>query len=159
MTSSDKPQRPASLAALIRAARSTYALAIHAALEEEGFDDLPRDGVFAISAISRSDFSPGDLGRRHGVTKQAISLLLDSLVLRHYVERTIDPTDRRRMKLTLTERGLRVAALTRKAADRIEQRVAEIVGKSYVEHTRATLTALIELASEFDRSPRTATGG
>ena len=38
-----------------------------------------------------------------------------------------------------------VAALCRKAVERVEHRVAEVVGAAYVEHTRATLLALIEL--------------
>ena len=84
-----------------------------------------------------------------GVSKQSVSQLLDTLVLRGYVQRSADPLDRRRIKLTLTERGAMVAALCRDAVDRIEHRLVETVGVAYVEHTRATLTALIELAADF----------
>ncbi len=149
MNQTHEPKQPVSLAALMRVARTTYVLAVRAALGESGFDDVPRDGVFAMSAIDRSDISARDLVRRMGVSKQSVSQLLDTLVLRGYVERSIDPLDRRRMRLALSERGARVASLCRDAVDRVEQRVVEAVGAACVEHTRTTLTALIELAAEL----------
>lgn len=148
----DQPEealRTTCLAPLLRAARSTYAAAVRAPLTENGFEDIPRDGVFALSAIGLAEVSGGQLGRWLGVSKQAVSQLLDTLVLRGYVERSIDPADRRRMRLMLTDRGTQVVALCRKAVERVEQRVAEIVGAAYVEHTRATLLALIDLGAEW----------
>jgi DNA-binding MarR family transcriptional regulator len=155
----DKPEKRVSLAALIRAARSTNALAVRAALSASGVDDIPRDGVFAIAAIAHSEVSAADLGRRLGVSKQAVSQLLDTLVVRKYVERDTHAADRRRIKLKLTKRGQHVATLARTAADRVEERLVDVVGRTYVEHTRSTLTALIELASELDRGYRAAPGG
>jgi DNA-binding MarR family transcriptional regulator len=134
---------------LLRGARNTYALAIREALAEAGCDDIPRDGVFAISAIGDADVSAGDLQRALGVSKQAVSQLLDTLVLRGYVQRSIDAVDRRRMRLTLTGRGESVAAACQEAVDRLERRITQIVGASHVAHTQATLTALIELAAEW----------
>jgi DNA-binding MarR family transcriptional regulator len=133
----------------MRAARNTYVLAVRGPLAGSGFDDLPRDGVYTISAIAAGDISAADLGALLGVSKQAVSQLLDSLVLRGYVERSIDTADRRRMRLALTDRGREVAALCRRAIDRVEQRVAETVGEERVHHTRQTLQALIALASEW----------
>ncbi|HKE96052.1 MAG TPA: MarR family transcriptional regulator [Povalibacter sp.] len=147
-----------SLASLLRAARHTYSLAIRAPLADAGFEDIPRDGVFVIAAIRTGDVSAGDLQRRLGVSKQAVSQLLDTLVLRGYVERSIHTEDRRRMTLTLTRRGERVATVCRRAVDQVEQRIVEIVGTSYVEHTRATLTALIELAAEWQPDTPSLTG-
>jgi DNA-binding MarR family transcriptional regulator len=145
----DELFRTISLAALMRAARSTYAAAIRGPLAESGFEDIPRDGVFAISTIGLTEVSGGQLGRWLGVSKQAVSQLLDTLVLRGYVQRSIDPVDRRRMRLTLTDRGTQVAALCRAAVERVERRVAETVGAAHVAHTRATLLALIDLGEEW----------
>jgi len=141
--------RTTSLAALMRAARGTYAAAIRGPLTENGFEDIPRDGVFALSAIGLTEVSGGQLGRWLGVSKQAVSQLLDTLVLRGYVERSIDPVDRRRMRLMLTDRGTQVTSLCRQAVERVERRVAGIVGAASVEHTRATLLALIDLGTEL----------
>jgi DNA-binding MarR family transcriptional regulator len=148
-----EPEPRISLAALMRAARETYALAIRGPLAEGGFDDIPRDGVFAMSALSQSDVSAGDLGRWLGVSKQAVSQLLDTLVLRGYVDRSIDSADRRRMRLTLTARGAKVAGVCREAVDTVDRLIVETVGSRYVEHTRATLTAIMELAAQWRQLP------
>jgi DNA-binding MarR family transcriptional regulator len=134
----------------MRVARNTYAVAVRAPLAESGFDDLPRDGVYTISAIAAGDISPADLGRRLGVSKQAVSQLLDVLVLRDYVRRSIDRVDRRRMRLSLTDRGTDAAAVCRTAIDLVERRIAATVGDERVLHTRETLEALIALASAWN---------
>ena len=146
-----EPRTP-SLATLMRAARNTYLVAVRTPLAQSGFDDLPRDGVYTISAIASGDVSPAGLGGRLGVSKQAVSQLLDSLVLRGYLERSIDTVDRRRMRLALTDRGKDVAAICRLAIDRLERRIAERVGEECIQQTRRTLEALITLASECDFS-------
>jgi DNA-binding MarR family transcriptional regulator len=133
----------------MRVARNTYVVAVRAPLARSGFDDLPRDGVYTISAIGAGDISPAELGGLLGVSKQAVSQLLDSLVLRGYVERSIDTVDRRRMRLALTDRGKDVAALCRRAIDRVERRLTETVGEERVHHARQTLEALIALAAEW----------
>lgn len=142
--------RNRSFAALLREARTTHVLAIRAQLALGGFQDMPRDGIFALAAIRAFDVSAADLVRRMGISKQAVSQLLDTLVMRGYVERSPDAIDRRRVKLKLTTRGARVNSRCRDAVDRIERRLVEEVGASYVEHARATLAALAELASEFE---------
>ena len=47
------------------------------------------------------------LTRELGISKQAVSQLIDTMVMRGYLERTPDTEDRRRMLLTLTPRGSR----------------------------------------------------
>ena len=153
MQNPSDPRTP-SLGSLLRAARNTYVLAVRTPLAESGFDDLPRDGVYTISAIATGDISPAGLGGRLGISKQAVSQLLDALVLRGYVERSIDTVDRRRMRLALTDRGKDVAAICRLAIDRLERRIAEMVGEEFIQHTRRTLEALITLASKPDFSLR-----
>jgi DNA-binding MarR family transcriptional regulator len=133
----------------MRAARNTYALALRGPLADAGFDDIPRDGVYTMLAINSAPVSAGDLRLWLGVSKQAVSQLIDALVLRGYVERSLDDDDRRRLKLTLTERGKDAAAICRTVVDGVEQRILETVGSDHVEHTRATLTALVELAANW----------
>lgn len=142
----------------MRAARNTYVVAVRAPLAKSGFDDLPRDGVYTISAIAAGDISAAELGGLLGVSKQAVSQLLDCLVLRGYVQRSVDTSDRRRLRLGLTDRGKEVAALCRRAIDRVEQRIAETVGEERLQHTRQTLQALIALASEWKSALLSAQG-
>jgi len=62
------------------------------------------------------------------------------------------------MRLALTDRGNEVAAVARRAIDRVERRIAEMVGEERVHHTRQTLEALIALASEWDSTLTAAQG-
>ncbi|MEI9932165.1 MAG: hypothetical protein WDM89_16885 [Rhizomicrobium sp.] len=45
---------PVAFAALLRAARFAYGHAIREALNEAGLDDIPKNGIFVIGAISRT---------------------------------------------------------------------------------------------------------
>ena len=83
--------------------------------------------------------------RELGVSKQAAGQLVDTLVVRGYLDRSADPEDRRRMTVSLTERGQLAAAAGRSAVERVDAQLTERVGEEYVAHTRATLAALIDL--------------
>ncbi len=51
---------------------------------------------FILGGMESPGVSAGDLIRQLGVSKQAASQLIDTLVLRGYLERATDPSDRRR---------------------------------------------------------------
>ena len=135
-----------SLAGLMRVARNAYASALQGPLAESEFDDIPRDGIFAISVIAAASVSAAELGRWLGVSKQAVSQLLDTLVLRRYIARTTDIDDRRRIQLALTERGREVFAVCRRTIAQVDRKVADAVGRERLQHTRETLHAIIKLA-------------
>ncbi len=131
------------LPALLRAARTAYGSAIRADLDEAGCDDVPRNGIYVIGAIARTEAPLSDIIDQLGVSKQAAGALVDTLVTRGYLERTIDAEDRRRLRVSLTERGEAAAAVVREAVERMDAALLARVGPEYVAHTRATLAALI----------------
>ena len=55
-----------------------------------GYDDLPRNGAFVLGGMANHGAALGDLVKQLGVSKQAISQLIDTLVLRGYLERHPD---------------------------------------------------------------------
>src|SRR5580700_9867958 len=63
--------------------------------------------------------------------------------------RSPDPADRRRLTVSLTERGALAAQATRSAVERVDAALANRVGAEDIRRTRATLAALIDLG----RSP------
>ena len=136
---------PVSFAALLRAARFAYGNAIREALIETGVDDIPKNGIFVIGAISRSGAPLAQIIDSMGVSKQSAGQLVDTLALRGYIERDIDPEDRRRLTVRLTARGREAAAISRAAVERIDVALTKKVGREHVAHTRTTLHALIEL--------------
>ena len=133
--------------ALLRAARDTYRKAVWRRLFEGGFDDVPRDGSYVLSAIANRGVAPADAIRLLGVTKQAASQLIDTLVLRGYVERTTDAADRRRMVLKPTERGRAAASAVRAAVAEIDDELATRLSPADRASFRAGLGALIEIGA------------
>jgi DNA-binding MarR family transcriptional regulator len=145
MTATAPALETVGLHVLLRAARHTYAAAVTGPLHAAGFDDIPRNGVFVIGAVGRSGVPLSEIIAWLGVSKQATSQLIETLVLRGYLERSIDDEERRRLTVTLTERGRAVAAIARGAVERVDQRLQAAVGREHLAHARSTLLALIRL--------------
>jgi len=80
-----------------------------------------------------------------GVSKQAVSQLIDSLVLRGYLNREVDPADRRRMTIELTDRGRAVADEVGEAVGRVEAELAAMITPDELAGLRAGLAALARI--------------
>jgi DNA-binding MarR family transcriptional regulator len=135
---------------LMREAREVDRDAVRRALDDAGCDDVPRNGVFVLAGLDRSapepKFSPqADVVASLGLSKQAASQLIDTLVLREYLERRIDPEDRRRMGVRLTSRGLTAALAVQGAVDAIDTALAELVTADQLDGLRASLAAFREI--------------
>ena len=131
--------------ALLRGARRAYGGAIRGRLAAAGFDDLPRNGPFVLGGIANRGVAAGDLIRQLGVSKQATAQLVDTLVLRGYLERTTNPDDRRRLDLALTERGRAAAAEVRRAVVAVDAELERKLGAAGVAALREGLVALVEM--------------
>jgi DNA-binding MarR family transcriptional regulator len=134
--------------ALLRGARRTYGTVIRQALAEAGHDDMPRNGSYVISAIARTGAPLGSIITALGVSKQAAGQLVDSLVLRGYLARAVDPEDRRRLTISLTERGEAASGTIRAAVEGVDKELVSRVGAEGVTQARAVLVALIEAGAE-----------
>lgn len=136
------------LPALLRHARSAYGSAMRRALEEAGYHDIPKNGLYVIGglALGAGDVPLAALIRDLRISKQAAGQLVDTLVSRGYLARTVDEQDRRRLVVTLTERG-RSAAETQKAArEQVDAALLAKVGPECVNHTRMALAVLTDMA-------------
>jgi DNA-binding MarR family transcriptional regulator len=128
--------------ALLRAARGSYAQAIRVRLAEAGFDDLPRHGGFVLGGMANHGGSAADMIGGLGVSQQAASQLIDTLVLRGYLTRDMSPDDRRRMTLELTDRGRGAAAAVRSGVKMIDAELARMVTPDELAGLRSGLAAL-----------------
>jgi DNA-binding MarR family transcriptional regulator len=131
---------------LMREARDVYRDAVLRALEGAGSDDLPRNAMFVLAGLDHSSpelaFSPqADVVASLGLSKQSASQLIDTLVLREYLERRNDPVDRRRMEVRLTARGRRAAVAIQTAIDAIDATIAQLVTADELHGLRAGLAA------------------
>jgi DNA-binding MarR family transcriptional regulator len=129
---------------LMRVARGAYGSAIRAELHAIGVEDLPRNGAFILSGIAAGDSVRGDLRVDLGVSKQAVSQLIDALVSRGLVVRGEDPEDRRRLTLSLTARGEEVQAAVVHAVEAVDTELQARVGAADVDAMRRALHALDE---------------
>ena|SRR5215469_11396451 len=136
------------LPALLRHARTAYGSAMREALEAAGYDDIPKNGLYVIGglALGAGDVPLAALIRDLRISKQAAGQLVDTLVNRGYLARNVDEQDRRRLLVTLTDRGRAAAATQAVARERVDAELLAEVGPEYVEHTRVTLAALTEMA-------------
>lgn len=143
-----------SIPALLRHARNIYGAAMRQALEEAGYDDIPKNGLYVIGglALDASDTPLSQLIRDLGISKQSAGQLVDALVTRGYLHRAEDPQDRRKLIVTLTTRGRAAATLQSDASRRIDTLLARRVGPTGIGNLRQTLVALIEIGRQHEKS-------
>jgi DNA-binding MarR family transcriptional regulator/catechol 2,3-dioxygenase-like lactoylglutathione lyase family enzyme len=130
--------------ALMRLARGTYARSIRAQLHAIGVDDMPRNGAFILTGIDTGGPRP-EMMADLGISKQALSQLIDTLANRGYLERSTDPQDRRRISLELTERGQQVVDAVRRGVETVDDQLCERLPAGQVEAMRSGLAALAEI--------------
>jgi len=133
---------------LMRAARGTYARSIRAHLQQLGVTDLPRNGAVILFGVLNGDGARAELPTGLGVSKQAVSQVIDVLVTRGYLDRHPDGSDRRRVVLELTERGHEVAAAVWRGTEAVDEQLATRVSPEVVEAMRAGLIALADIKAE-----------
>jgi DNA-binding MarR family transcriptional regulator len=140
---------------LLRLARRAYGNAVRAALADSGFDDMPRNGAYLLARVYDGRYAVADLTRGLGISKQAVSQLVDTMVTRGYVERRPDADDRRRMQLTLTPRGDAAATVSWQAATRTDDELQRRLSADGVAALRHGLIALCEMGDEEPSEPDT----
>jgi DNA-binding MarR family transcriptional regulator len=145
--------------ALLRAARGAYANAIRDGLAAAAFDDMPRNGPFVLGGMANHGVAASDLIRQLGVSKQAASQLVDTLVLRGYLERRANADDRRRIDIELTERGRAAAGAVRAAVESVDDELAGRLSPAEMSGLVAGLFALKAIREEGEEAARSGVTG
>lgn len=131
---------------LLRRVSQRYRRLIAEQLATAGLGDLPRPGYWALVALDAGVHEPGRLAAEMGVSKQAVSKLVDGLVERGFVDRRPDESDRRRSRLLLTARGTTAVGVIRAAARASEAQLQAVVGPEAL----ALLTTILELLARSE---------
>lgn len=145
------PGGEANIPALLRGARGSYAHTIATFLAEAGCDDLPRNGPFVLGGMASHHAPAVDMIRGLGVTRQAASQLIDTLVLRGYLSREVNPADRRRLNIEPTERGQAAAQAIAAAIGQVDEELAAMITPAELAGLRAGLTALAAIRERTRR--------
>lgn len=138
------------LPVLLRGARAAFGSLIRRELDAAGFDDVPPNGLFVLGAVGHGSTPLADVIAALGVSKQTAGALVDTLVVRGYLERRADAVDRRRLTVCLTDRGKGAADVIRAAVSAADADLAAAVGAETVSTARRALAALIELGRQDD---------
>jgi DNA-binding MarR family transcriptional regulator len=143
------------LPVLLRHGRNTYGVAMRRALEEAGYDDIPGNGLYVIGglALGVPDIPLGQLIKELRISKQAAGQLVDTLVTRGYLERSADKDDRRKLTITLTERGKAAAEVQKAGREKVDAQLLACVGQEDIERTRRTLAVLCDIGKQAEGEP------
>ena len=129
---------------LLRRVNQQYRSSIRAKLAARGLGDLPQPGYWALTGLARGTRDASHLMTEMGVTKQAVSKLVDTLVTTGYIDRRSNRSDRRRSDLLLTTKGRKAVGIIESAVKETERRFVADVG---AESFRQLRQALDHLAS------------
>jgi DNA-binding MarR family transcriptional regulator len=132
---------------LLRRANQRYRAAIRVGLIEGGFEAVPQPGYWALMVLARGSTDASQLIHEMGVTKQAVSKLVETLVTAGFVDRRPNEADRRRMDLVLSAKGRQAAEVIAEAVRATE----DIFMRSLGRERFADLVEMLEhVASDDD---------
>jgi DNA-binding MarR family transcriptional regulator len=99
-------------------------------------------------ALREGSITIGELVKELGITKQGAGQLVDALVMRGYLSRSVDESDRRQLIVDLTERGHAAADVQREVRERIDAELQKRIGEEDVRAARRALGTLIKMQRE-----------
>lgn len=117
-------------------------------MSELGFKDIRPVHGFMFSFINPNGATGIEIAEYLGITKQAVSKMVDSLEKSGYVIRQAHPTDKRGRIIVLTERGLLVMKLKEEIIAEIEKCCIENIGIERMQMLKEDLTKLVSDAKE-----------
>ena len=127
---------------------------LHDRLSELGFGDIRPAHGFMFKRIIPDGATGIELAEYLGITKQAVSKMVDSLEKSGYVMRQTHPTDKRGKIIVLTERGWLVVKAKEEILTDIERRWIENIGTERMQMLKEDLTKLVYEANEGKLSSR-----
>jgi DNA-binding MarR family transcriptional regulator len=139
------------LPVLLRAGLGAYRQRVQERLVSAGLDDLPRGGPFVFGSLVSQGGVAGDVILQLGISKQAASKLIDTLVVRGYLDRAVDASDRRRYTLEVTERGREAARIVRSAVASLDDELAAHLDARELAAFAKGLTVLAGLERPINR--------
>lgn len=135
-----------------------YAQELLGQLQQKGFTDLRPSFLEVLLFISENEGpSIKDVGRGCGLKKQTMTSHLNELEKRGYIERRLNPNDRREQKVFLTDYGEKFKLALMESVREIETNYEELVGNvelDRIEHTLKTFYhRLDKKEGELDLGP------
>ena len=112
-------------------------------LAADGIEDITLRHFVIIPYIDHKGIRAVDIARQVGITKQAVSKLVDELVQKGYLELTPDPTDGRASLVLMSEKGNEFLKLTIKYTQQVESQWSNQVGEKDFKTMKSAMTTLL----------------
>jgi DNA-binding MarR family transcriptional regulator len=105
-------------------------------------------GHFLLNVDSQQGAFASDIAPRLGTEDTSLSRLIASLEQTGLIERMADKTDKRRIKILLTEKGRQKKEVSKTVVRNFNRLAKERIGKEKIETFLATLDEITNLAKE-----------
>ncbi|MCH7323139.1 MarR family transcriptional regulator [Solibacillus sp. MA9] len=142
------------LISLLSLSLSTSINELHDRLRELGFDDIRPVHGYMFKCITPNGATGIEIAEYLGITKQAVSNMVDYLEKSGYVIRKPHPIDKRGKIIVLTERGWLVVKAKEKILNEIETRWMEYIGTERIQMLKEDLLEFIYKENECKSSLR-----
>jgi len=117
-----------------------------AGFSEHGFPEVrPSYGSVLVPLFEEDGLRMGEISRRSRLSKQTMTTMVRLAERDGLVVREPDPADARAVLVRLSDRARRFAPVAERVLERLEERVAEMLGETEQRRLRAALTGLAEL--------------
>ncbi|WP_374965400.1 MarR family winged helix-turn-helix transcriptional regulator [Lysinibacillus sp. RS5] len=142
------------LISLLSLSLSTSINELHDRLSELGFEDIRPAHGYMFKCITPNGATGIELAEYLGITKQAVSNMVDYLEKSGYVMRKAHPIDKRGKIIVLTERGWLVVKAKEKILNEIEERWIEYIGTERIQMLKEDLSKFVYKENECKSSLR-----
>lgn len=125
-----------------------------------GHSDIRMNELWALGKIDHATCASGtgisntEIQEELQITKSAVSQMLDSLVEKGYVERTLDANDRRRMCVTITPNGKAILEKMGAHANFFAEEVSAKMGEEKVQQMFDLLNEFIDTFLEVQNEQK-----
>jgi DNA-binding MarR family transcriptional regulator len=121
---------------------------LHIRLRDAGWTDVRPSYGFVLLATRDQSTTSTELASLLGVSKQAVSKLIDAMEAGGYVQRSTGIDDARMRTVELLDRGHQLLAAVESIYQDLESEWAEAIGERAVEQTRRNLTRVVLAAHD-----------
>lgn len=148
---------PLDFGVLLNVAFGSFKEALDADLASAGFDDIGASFGYVLRLLAVAPCNLSELAAQLGMSAPGALKVVDDMVAKGYVSRTVDADDRRVKRLELTERGRAALGRARAFHEKYEQALVQRLGARQVAAARKLLEAMADAHGErTGRLPRPA---
>jgi DNA-binding MarR family transcriptional regulator len=133
-----------SIPELMRVARGSYKRAVDIQLAAQGLEDLPTASGYLLAYLANDEESMPERIEGLGIKQREFRQLVDTLVLRGFLTREIDPADGK-VSLALTERGHAANEASFEGASYVDRELERRLSEAEMAGLRRGLAVLGEI--------------